>query len=201
MANLNQSTPRRRAVRVGTTWLSQALIITIVLGEMAAAGFQIKRQVGRLSVGELQLDARDGKLGLARVQSGKWSASAPTISDSKGRLIAIDPSGKTPGVHLVQEKGLHSNWAFEFTQRVEPEKASRKEGLSNANLLVGKRSFRFKMKVAKEGPYKDWYVGVEPLTPDSREMESEWRPLKLIQDSKSAAEFEFVEAEYEVGHK
>jgi hypothetical protein len=198
------------------------LSVTISAG-VVLAGFQVKRQIGRLRVGDCQLETREGRLGLAKCDSGKWSASAPTIMDANGRYIAIDPEGKSPTIHLVKEKGSHANWAFEFTHKVEPGKAGRNEGLSNAHLLVGKSGFSFKMKVANEGPFKNWYVGLDPLMPDTKvnsasvddpksalspsEVKSnlaktpEWRALILVQDPKAAINFEYIDTEYEVGHK
>ena len=201
--------------------------VTIGTGVLLA-GFQIKRQIGRVYVGDCQLETRAGRLGLAKCDSGKWSASAPTIMDANGRYIAIDPEGQSPAIQLVKEKGPHVNWVFELTHKVEPGTAGRNEGLSNAHLLVGKRGFGFKLKVAEDGPFKNWYVGREPLMSDAkvnsasvddpkpalsppaqsasevksdRETTPAWRALKLVQDPKAAVEFEYLDAEYEVGHK
>lgn len=196
--------------------------VTIAAG-VVLAGYQVKRQVGKICVGDCQLETRDGRLGLARCDSGRWSASAPTIMDAKGRYIAIDPEGKSPTIHLVKEKGSHGNWAFEFTHKLEPGKAGSNEGKSNAHLLVGKSGFGFKMKVADDGPFKNWYIGLDPMMPDTKvnsasvddpksalspsEVKSNlenaptWRALKLVQDPKAAVKFEYIDTEYEVGHK
>jgi hypothetical protein len=178
------------------------LSLTIGVG-MTMAGFQVKKQIGGLSLDGWQLKARDGQLGLAKTNSCKWLASAPTITDTNGLFISGDPDGKTPTVHLIKDKGPHVNWAFEFSERLQPEKAGPREGKSNAHLLVGKSGFRFKMKLA-EGPFKNWYVGVDALPPEAKSDPTkvpDWRPLKLVSDPKSAAVFDYYEAEYEVGHK
>ena len=104
---------------------------------------------------------------------------------------------------MIKDKGPHGNWAFEFSETWQPEKAGPNEGKSNAQLLVGKSGFRFKMKLA-EGPFKNWYVGVDALPPEAKrdpKKVPDWRPLKLVSDSKSAAVFDYFEAEYEIGHK
>ena len=179
------------------------LLSSIIGVGMTMAGFQAKKQIGKLSLDGWQLQSHDGQLGLAKIDSGQWLASAPTITDTKGLFIAGDPDGKTPTVHLIKEKGPHVNWAFEFSESWKPHKAGRAEGRSNSHLLVGDSGFRFKMKVA-EGPFKNWYVAVDALPPETKSDPAKvptWRPLKLVQDPKSAAEFEYLEAHYEVGHK
>jgi hypothetical protein len=175
----------------------------IAFVDATLGGFQIKRQIGKLSLGGWQLKSRDGQLGISQIESGKWSISAPTITDASGLFIAGDPAGKTATVHLLKEKGPHAHWAFEFTQTLKPQKAGPSEGLSNANKLVGKSGFCFRMKLV-DGPVKGWYASVdavpgEPTTVPSKA--ADWRPLKLVQDPKLATEFEYVDAEYEVGHK
>ncbi len=181
-----------------------ALVISLTIGAgVTRAGYQVKKQIGGLSLDGWQLEARDGQLGLAKTGSGRWQASAPTITDSHGLFIAGDPQGKTPTVHLIKDQGPHGKWAFEFSEKLQPEKAGLKEGGSNAHFLVGKSGFRFKMKLT-EGPFKNWYVAVDPLPPEARSDPAkvpEWRPLKLVSDPKSAAVFDYCEAEYKVGHK
>jgi hypothetical protein len=178
--------------------------MSLILGaRMTMAGFQARKQIGRLSLDGWQLKVRDGQLGLARTDSGKWLASAPTITDAKGLFISGDPDGKSPTVHLVKEKGPSVKWTFEFSERWQPKKAGLKEGRSNAHLLVGKSGFRFKMKLT-EGPFKDWYVAVDELPAEADRDPAktpDWRPLKLVPDPKRAAEFDYDEADYEVGHK
>lgn len=177
--------------------------LAVIVGA-AWAGFQAKAQIGKLSLNGWQLQAKDGQLGLAQIDSGKWYASAPTITNESGLFISADPAGKTPGLHLVKGKGPHVQWAFEFTERWKPGEATREEvGISNAGLLVGDSGFSFKMKLA-EGPFKDWYVAVDPLPPEAKDDPAKvpaWRPLKLVQDPQAAAEFDYRDTHYEVGHK
>ena len=184
-------------------YLGLACAMLIGLGSVAAAGYQAKKQIAQLSLDGWQFKAEDGQLGLAKADTGKWFANAPTITDEEGLFVSADPDGTNPTVHLVKDKGAHVNWAFEFLEQWKPKPAPRSEGLSNASKVVGKKGFRFKMKVA-EGPFKDWYVAVDPLPADAKEDPAKlpkWRPLKLVQDEKSAAEFEYVDTEYSVGHK
>jgi hypothetical protein len=179
------------------------LLSSIIGAGMTMAGFQVKKYIGKLSVDGWQLKAQEGQLGLAKVDSGRWMASAPAITDKKGLFIAGDPDGKTPTVHLVKENGPHAKWAFEISETWKPNKAGREEGKSNAHILVGESGFRFKMKVA-EGPFKNWFVGVDALPPETKSDPVKvpaWRPLKLVQNPKLAAEFEYHEDHYEVGHK
>jgi hypothetical protein len=188
-----------------TLGLPIALVCALLLGltRVAMAGYQAKKQVAQLSLDGWQLKAEDGQLGLAQTDAGKWYASAPVVTDEKGLYVSSDPDGKQPTVYLVKDKGAHVNWAFEFVEQWKPKPAGREEGLSNANKIVGKKGFRFKMKVA-EGPFKDWYVAVDPLSAEAKadpKQAPKWRPLKLVQDAKSAAEFVYVDIEYSVGHK
>jgi hypothetical protein len=190
---------------VWTLGLPVVLVCALLLGlaRTAMAGYQAKKQVAQLSLDGWQLKAEDGQLGLAKTDPVKWYASAPVITDEKGLYISADPEGLQPTVHLVKDKGAHVNWAFEFVEQWNPKPAGREEGLSNADKIVGKKGFRFKMKVA-EGPFKDWYVAVDPLSPEAKadpKQAPKWRPLKLVQDAKSAAEFVYVDTEYSVGHK
>ena len=191
---------KRFAVARGVVFI---LCLTVGVG-MTVAGYQVKRQIGGLSLDGWQLKARDGQLGLAKkTDASRWLASAPTITDTKGLFISGDPDGKTPTVHLVKDQGPHANWAFEFSEKLQPEKAGLNEGRSNAHFLVGKSGFRFKMKLA-EGPFKNWYVAIDELPPEATGDPArvpDWRPLKLVSDPKSAAVFDYCEAEYEVGHK
>ncbi len=173
------------------------LSLTIGAG-VTMAGRQFKWQSGKLSVDGWQLSSQNGQLGLAKTQSGKWLASAPTITDQNGQYIASDPDGKAATVHLCKDKGPHVKWAFEFLGRFEPE---RREGSSHDKFWVGKSGFRFKMKLA-EGPFQNWYVGVDALSPETQrdpEKVPAWRPLKLVQDPTKAAEFEYVDTEYRIG--
>ena len=159
------------------------------------ASIQIKSKVGRLSYESLQLEEQDGKLGLAKVDAGVWNASAPTITDPKGRFIAVDPDGNEPTVRLVKEKGTHTHWAFEFTKQWSPTPLR-----EDRTMYKGSRGFQFKMKVA-EGPFKDWYVAVEPLPPEAEEdpeKAPKWRALKLVKDPKEAAEFQYEDTSYRV---
>ena len=181
------------------------LVCALLLGlaRVAIAGYQAKKQVAQLTLDGWQLKVEDGQLGLAKTDPVKWYASAPVITDEKGLYISADPDGKNPTVQLVKDKGAHVNWAFEFIEQWNPKPAGRNEGLSNADKLVGRKGFRFKMKVA-EGPFKDWYVAVDPLPAEAKadpEKLPKWRPLKLVQDAKSTAEFVYLDTEYSVGHK
>ena len=185
--------------RVGFTFI----LVSLGVNTASFAGYQAKKQVGKLTLDGWQLRAEDGQLGLSKTDAGKWLAGAPTITDAHGLYISADPDGKTPTVHLVKEKGAHANWAFEFLEEWKPGRAGLKEGRSNSHYLVGRQGFRFKMKVA-EGPFKDWYVAVDPLPAEVKEDPTKlpkWRPLKLVDDAKSAAEFEYVDTVYSVGHK
>jgi hypothetical protein len=182
--------------------LAFVLSLTVAIG-MTMAGHQAKKHIGALSCEGLQLNARDGQLGLSKTDSGIWFVSAPTITDAKWLYLCGDPEGKAPTVHLAKDRGSYGNWAFEFSEKWQPEKAGIKEGRSNADFLVGKSGFRFKMKLA-DGPFKNWYVGVDPLPADAKRDPKKvpaWRPLKLVQDPKSAAVFDYHEEQYDVGHK
>jgi hypothetical protein len=176
--------------------------LTIGVG-LTSAGFQVKKHIGALRCEGLQLKSQDAQLGLAKTGSGIWFVSAPTITDAKGLFLCGDPEGKSPTVHLARERGSYGSWAFEFSEKWQSEKAGPQEGKSNANFLVGKSGFRFKMKLA-DGPFKNWYIGLDPLPEEAQgdpKIVSAWRPLKLVQDSKSAAVFDYHEEQYEVGHK
>jgi hypothetical protein len=156
---------------------------------------QVKSKVGKLSYDSLQFEERDGRLGLAKVDAGIWQASAPTITDPKGRFMAVDPDGKDPLVQLVEEKGTHTHWAFEFTKQWSPETVR-----GPRKMFKGQSGFQFKMKVA-EGPFKDWYVAVDPLSPEAQkdpEKAPKWRALKLVKDPKEAAEFMYEDTSYRV---
>jgi hypothetical protein len=182
--------------------LGFVVCLTLGVGQ-TMAGHQVKKHVGALSCEGLQLKSQDGQLGLAKTDSEIWFVSAPTITDAKGLFLCGDPEGKAPTVHLDKERGSYGNWAFEFSEKWQPEKAGLKEGRSNAHLLAGKSGFRFKMKLA-DGPFKNWYLGVAPLPAEAKrdpEKVQAWRPLKLVQDPKSAAVFDYCEAQFEVGHK
>jgi hypothetical protein len=180
------------------------LVVLLMVGVGASiAGYQVKRHVGALTSDGWQIQSRDGRVGLTRKTSGPWFISAPTITDGKGLFLCGDPEGKSPTALLSKDRGPHGNWAFEFSERWEPEKAGRKEGLSNAHLLVGKSGFRFKMKLA-DGPFRNWYVGVEPLPREANGDTTrvpDWRSLILTPDPKSAAVFDYCEVQFEVGHK
>jgi hypothetical protein len=160
------------------------------------ASIQVKSKVGRLTYDSLELEERDGRLGLAKVDAGTWEASAPTITDPKGRFISVDPDGKDPTIHLAKEKGTHTNWAFEFTKRWSPNPTRQ----GQTTMFKGQSGFQFKMKVA-EGPFKDWYVAVDPLSPEAQkdpEKAPKWRALKLVKDPKEAAEFLYEDTSYRV---
>jgi hypothetical protein len=79
----------------------------------------------------------------------KWYVSAPTIKSQSGKYLAGDLEGRDPTVHLVDEKGADTRWAFEFVSTFHPqfstEKGVQKEGSSG---------FAFRVKLA-EGRFKN----------------------------------------------
>ena len=174
------------------------VLLTLTIGAgVTMAGRQFKWQSGKLSVDGWQLSSQGGQLGLAKTQSGKWLAS---VRRSWIRTVNTLPAIRTARQRpcTCARKGPHVKWAFEFLGRFEPE---RREGSSHDKFLVGKSGFRFKMKLA-EGPFQNWYVGVDALPPETQrdpEKVPAWRPLKLVQDPTKAAEFEYVDTEYRIG--
>ncbi len=177
-----------------------AFALAMIACGIALAGYQIKEKVCKLTCEGWQLQEKDGLLGLAQIDSGKWFASAPTITDSKNRYISGDPEGKSPTLHLVEKKNPHINWAFDFSKQWKPVLGEMSGG---SRYLQGNSGFRFKMKLS-EGPFKDWYVAVDPISPEEKSYPTKvatWRPLKLMQDAKDAAELEYVDTFYDEGHK
>lgn len=165
------------------------------------AGFQIKRPICELTWNEWEFTEREGRLGVESngPRGKRWFVLAPTITTAQGSFIASDPAGKEPWLRLVREKGPHAKWTFEITQTWAPS-PTRNRG---DRYLNGTSGFRFRMKQA-EGPFKDWYVGVEPLPPAAPDKENQtptWRPLILVKDPSAAAEFKYQEMYYEEGHK
>jgi len=172
------------------------ILYSLALGAGPAwATYQVKTKVGKISYDSLELEERDGILGFAKVKSGIWQASAPTIADPQGRYFSVDPDGQETTLRLVKENGPHANWAFEFGEKWEPTRSN----ISKRQVFwEGPSGFKFKMKVA-EGPFKDWYVAVEPLSDEAQEdpdKEPEWRPLKLVKDPKQALEFRYDDTNY-----
>lgn len=185
--------------RVGLIVACMFALVTIACG-ILLAGFESKKTICKLFIEDWQLQEKDGRLGLAKVDSGKWFASAPTITDSDNRYISGDPEGKSPTVHLVEKKNPYVNWAFTFTERLEPVKT----GNRRSEHREGPSGFRFQMQMT-EGPYKDWFVAVDPLPESIPQQEAPktpaWRPLKLVRDAKQAATFTYHEVDYGNYHK
>ena len=122
--------------------------------------------------------------------SCRWYVSAPTIKAETGKFLASDPTGGTPSVSLVGEKGAHTRWVFEFVRQLQPGSAKEER-----NLREGASGFTFRVKAA-EGPFKDWYLAAEEPA-----RETALRLLKLVPDVKRATVFTYIEENYYVDHK
>ncbi len=183
---------------------TQIAVLTLLIGcaisSIATATIQSKVKIGKLSCKGWQLSEKDGQLGLAQVESGKWYVSAPILIDSKGRFVSGDPDGKSPTLHLVKEKNAHINWSFEFSKEWEPRVNN---SIENSGLRTGTSGFNFRMILA-DGPFKGMYVAVDPIPPEAKNDPTKvpfWRPLKLSSDAKDAVDFEYQDTKYEEGLK
>ncbi len=162
---------------------------------VAFATIQGRKRLYQLTLQGWQLSEKDGQIGLAETKPVKWHADSPTIRNEQGLFVSGDPDGKQPTVHLVKDIGPQVQWAFEFIEKIEAPKVGKGEF---PKILDGNSGFRFKMKLS-EGPYKNWYVAVDDLTPEAKEdpkKKPTWRPLKLVKDPKAAAVLEYIETNY-----
>jgi hypothetical protein len=137
---------------------------------------------------------------LPRGSASRWYVSAPTIRSQSGRLLAGDPEGRNPTVHLVGEKAANTRWVFEFVSTLQPQswvtqtRERHKEGPSG---------FTFRVKMA-EGPFQDWYLaaGEPPVQRgEGQDQAPALQPLKLVPDVEGATIFTYIKVNYRVEHK
>ncbi len=111
--------------------------------------------------------------------------------------LSIETDDSNRYLKLSVGKGDCAEWAFEFTS---------KNKLLNdeSGLKSGFAGYRFRL-LATAGKFQRWYVGVEEYTPDqldrAKKGEAVYRPLKLVEDQKSAVEFRYDEARYWIFHR
>ncbi len=184
--------------RIGLLAACTFALAMIICG-IALAGIQVKEKIGKLTCDGWDLKEKDGQLGLAQGESGKWYVSAPLVWDSSNRYFSGDPEGKSPTLHLVKRTNPHSNLAFTFIE----EWKLKEEKANPGCCLTGVSGGVFKMQLS-EGPYKNWFVAVDPVPDEARTDKTktpDWRPLKLVQDEKSAVIFRYHDTKYIHGGK
>ena len=167
-----------------------AVQIRAFVGSLTAAGCSLCEKGGLVCLRESgpTLPAKDQDDGYAL---NKWRISAPTIKDKRGKLLAVDPTGETDSVRMIQKGGDHSKWTFEIQSTIKPKQVS-------VGYREGNSGYRLRIRVAK-GKYEGWYIAAEdgPDTdnPHSKEQALLHR-LKLVQNADSALLFTYIEEQF-----
>lgn len=191
-------------------WQGSGAIVLLFLGSQPVqAGIQVRDRICWVGTGDWQLREVGGEICLVpcrwnrndRFPSDRefpWQISTPTIKDPNGHLLASDPAGRKPSVHLVDKKGTNTRWVFLIDLRLSPGRAKGEE----PGMKAGPSGFTFRVKQA-EGPFEGWYLaaGEADTRTDGDGKEITVRPVKLVKDVREATTFTYIETNYFVDHK
>ena len=181
--------------------------VSLSVAGTAGAAFQKRAFVGSLTAQDCSLCEKDSfvcliELGLPfpATEDGralnKWRISAPTIKDGRGKFLAVDPTGETDSVRMVEKGGDHSKWTFEIQSTFKP----KPDGVGYRR---GNSGYLFRIRVAK-GKHEGWYLAAEDR-PNADKPHPKEQPvlqrLKLVKDANSALLFTYIEEQYSVPNR
>jgi hypothetical protein len=184
-------------------WPFGLAVVFLAGAGISSAGAQKRATVCWLGTGNWQLREREGKVclvacswqnsaALPEEERQQWQVSAPTIKSPGGKFLGSDPTGRTPSVGLVKDKGANTRWAFAIVGKVRPG-----HGNEGVQYKVGPSGFRFRVKMA-QGPFEGWYLAAKEAAEPQEGQRAATRGLRLVRDASDATVFTYIEANYYV---
>jgi hypothetical protein len=187
-------------MRSCVSWRLGAVALLLLAAGPSEAGIQESQLLGWLGEGNWELRELLGWAYLVKSPDTSpkrtvkvrtsWTVSAPSIKTRGGKQLGYAAKGRAPSVRLVSDKsddkradGVSTRWAFEIVSHIRP--WSGKVGRAPYTVYKGHSGVTFRA-MAKEGPYKGWYLATEE---DVKGRKS----LVLVREKKNAAVFRYVE--------
>lgn len=131
-----------------------------------------------------------------------WRISSPHLQTAAGKFLAIDETESGVRLSLSDKKTDSTRWIIDVVSSTSPKK-NPEGSVDERRFVIGKSSQSFRLRLF-DGPHEGWYLAAEPLKDEpaaKSQTTATVREWRIMEDSKQATLFDYVDSHYFVGHK